>query len=590
MPPDTWSYVVGGTLTYFLPDIISGSDSVFVNVTMDWDPGHGYLSIVLPPRPDNSFVKFRVTCHLMDGSVSQSPYPLEPYKYWGYFVAPPQTSQTPVYNIFLHRRDWGILWENIDVAMGEERVNKDGCTIRSQWSETVPAIVVHEGEVIDARVRYQGSEWNRKVGDNMSSWIGLSTVGPVKADGTVYSSLSGLSWKIKLPDYGKIGGHKDIVLGKMHQGCTMFETPISLWISETLGLATAHTGFDKWFVKVNLNGFYYRYMWRMVTDFEETVTNFFNKNCLDMPLQETGIMWKTVGSDQDEGPFGMADFRILEPHCNYSADTRYTYTYKLENGKNWGMDMALRDLIVENSVIKNKSHPVGWLESVLDVDLMLNYHTLINFAGTWDQTIQNQFIYRRIPDNKWFFILWDCDGYYEAYPPDVPLNLGALDSLQPHYLRNNILQYLQSEWNDRMRLLIATVFSPSHLTKLFKQILEEFNMTEATYPPESGWSGSYLAQCLSDQKSWITNRVNFVNSQLGTWQEHHDEDPWSVLSTIRCPDTRNITRTYVNQFKWFPGMPPSFTLLIEDSSVLSFVWSPPNSWSDPITGYEIVGV
>lgn len=44
-------------------------------------------------------------------------------------------------------------------------------------------MVIVDGEVIDCELRYQGSQYQRTNGVDLSGWPGRSTVGPVDAAG-----------------------------------------------------------------------------------------------------------------------------------------------------------------------------------------------------------------------------------------------------------------------------------------------------------------------------------------------------------------------------------------------------------------------
>lgn len=41
-----------------------------------------------------------------------------------------------------------------------------------------------------------------------------------------------------------------------------------------------------------------------------------------------------------------------------------------------------------------------------DVNMMLNYITLINWGGAWDDFIHNHFLYQRFSDHKWSLVPW----------------------------------------------------------------------------------------------------------------------------------------------------------------------------------------
>ena len=84
-----------------------------------------------------------------------------------------------------------------------------------------------DGRVIDrASVRYQGSRWNRVNG------VDIGTAFPQGPPG----GLKAYSYRLSLPRYANWDGGRDIIIHKMYQGCTMYETPMLNYLMEQTGV------------------------------------------------------------------------------------------------------------------------------------------------------------------------------------------------------------------------------------------------------------------------------------------------------------------------------------------------------------------
>jgi hypothetical protein len=86
------------------------------------------------------------------------------------------------------------------------------------WGAEVPAVLVYEGEVADITARFQGSRYNRKNGVTLdaASYPNSPPTGNFRAT----------SWRWNMPPYHTQYGGEAIVLQKMYQGCTMYQTSL----------------------------------------------------------------------------------------------------------------------------------------------------------------------------------------------------------------------------------------------------------------------------------------------------------------------------------------------------------------------------
>eukprot|EP01127_Copromyxa_protea_P009703 TRINITY_DN2303_c0_g1_i1.p1 TRINITY_DN2303_c0_g1~~TRINITY_DN2303_c0_g1_i1.p1 ORF type:complete len:1295 (-),score=239.23 TRINITY_DN2303_c0_g1_i1:64-3948(-) len=584
-PHSAAAFVKAGTLVWYVDNVITGAAPTINRATMSWNNTDASFSFTMGALPANSIVRYRIEVTTNTSSVLVSPFKNEPYTYWAYFVHPPPPSTgSPVVHLFILRRNWGILYENINYSSDQARVlpPPDQCKERESWGAGAPAVMIFEGKVTDVILRHQGSQYQRTSGRDLSSWPGRSTVGPTTAAGA-NTMLRGLSFKVKLPRHSKVYGHSNLNLFKMSQACTMFETPMTNEISTILGVPGASHDFPHWFTRVNVNGFYYRYMLMLGTDLAESVNNYSVENCLDHPVTLPSSLFKSTGTSTSLGPFAQGDFRVLDEFCGYPPAARYNATYARVSEKEWGTPDAVKNFIEANAAIETQPEgPAGWLKKVLDMNFMLNYHAVIHFAGTWDQTFHNYYFYQREEDKKWFFLIWDADGLMENSATDS--DIYSASSSQRHYLRQNINKYLKSEYDSRMRLIAATVYSPERQAQLWAEIDRQWNPVDAAEVP-GGWSQD-LTKCQTNIKAWVPARKSFVEGLIGTWASVEKTDPWTALEQYKCPDLPKVTRTY-NSYVAPPGDAIELQWKSVSSSKVELAWLPPNGHYHALTGYNV---
>lgn len=580
---------VSATLTWFVDNVITGVAPTVNTVTMTYTTDAlGTFTGVIPAQPYNTIIRYSVSVALQGGVTRRIPRVTDPFQHKAYFVEPlpPGNTASPIYHIFIERFAWGRLWTNIRNG-GQPNYSRvtdsPPCTERLSWDEKEKAVLIYEGEVYDILLRYQGSRWNRPNGVSIEgSYAGYNSVGPLGPDKT----LKGFSLNIDIPDWANIHGHHHLNFGKMWQGCTMYQTALLNDLSEMLGLPSGDGYVPHRFARVHMNGHYYRYMLVQGTDFAQSQADRVTNNCLDHPSQLKPHLFKAKGANINEAGWGRADFRPLSFQClasQWPADVRYAKTYDRKTHGAWAGGDYLRQTIEENDGLTS-SNARDWLSQKLDLNFMLSFHALINWAGTWDNTFQNQWYLYREEDKKWFQAVWDADRLFgEARGPTTNLYAGDM-SYEAHYLRNNIVQYMKPELNSRFRLLQATVLSDAVLTPLLESIIAEFNITEANLSP--GGFGQDWNTCTSTIRGYMPLRRSYVNQQISSWNTVERTDPNVELQKVKCPTLPTITRRF-HTWNGAPGQPLELNIKSKTHAKLEFAWVAPNSWNSPLTGYKV---
>jgi len=583
---------LSATLYWFVDDVIFGTAPTVNAVTMTYNGDtSGTFTATIPPQADNAIVRYYVTADLAGstGAVTfRIPRRTDPYQYRAYFVEPPRPGNTPspILHMFIKRENWSQLYTNVATTSANLARVTDACTVRASWDQKVPAVLVYQGEVIDIKTRYQGSRWNRYRGDNMgSAWPGWATVGPTP-DTTLYA----WSWNLDIPSWTSIYGHRDLNFDKMHQGCTMFQSPLADQISEAMGVSAARGDIPFLNARININGYFWRIQGVKGTDFGDHQADLTTRLCLDHSVQSTPHLFKAKGANIDEAGWAPSDFRLIGETCGgqWPEIVRYATSYERKTN-NWADVSRLRNAIIQNSQLTDglltPAAAKQWLLDNIDVNWLLTYHVLTNWAGTWDNTFQNQFYLYREEDKRIFEAVWDADRLFgEAVGTNADLYAGKI-GYQTHYLRNNIISYLKPEFESHMRLMTATVFSDTFITPLLDSISAQWNLTEVL-SCAGGWVQDF-STCVSNMKNWIPGRRDFVNQQLGTWAAVEGTDPWQEVERRKCPTRPTLTRRY-NDFNPTPGEVLETTVTEQTYSKLTVTWTAPNSWKTSITGYKLV--
>ena len=371
------------------------------------------------------------------------------------------------------------MWTNISPG----RVPGGGCNPPNyRWDQKVPCIFVYNGEVYDVFARYQGSRWNRRNGPDIRSWpYPRPSTGPLKA----------LSWHINFPRYkrmegwpGQEEGLRIIILNKLTQTCPGLTSGAGYRFFEEVGIPVPRQRF----VRLYINGGYYRYMQEMERIGETLIRRWIRERKAEDPdfHEEVGHLFKSVGCNCDEGPYGWGDERRLPARCGYTALERYEWTYDPKIHE-WAGGKLIMDLIEQ----LNNARAAG-VEAIreffianFDMEMLMDYMCIINWSVPFDDMFQNHFLYRRTSDHKWFIIPWDLDrnfGFWQG--PNSSIYMGEQGDPSNrsgwwNYLKDAFLKAFRSEYEERLLELNETLLTPEKMNEFLDRVLAEANPAEA---------------------------------------------------------------------------------------------------------------
>jgi hypothetical protein len=535
--------------------------------------GDGIYSVVLPPQPDNSIVRYRIRADLEPGGagievVSPRPSPKDAYAWHAYFVSPVINTTTRVYQLFITPANWTALWDNIQGG----RVS--GCADSATWDAKVPAVFVYNGEVIDARVRYQGSRYNRSNGPNLSSWAfpGPARPSPVRA----------LSWRISLPSYAQLEGSTVVELNKNTQGCPGYDAAVGFQLFALADIPAPNTRF----VRFHINGGYFHYMLQYEHPDEDLIRRYNQEQALKhpgLPKEEVGHLFKSVGCNCDEGPYGWGDARLLVASCGHTAATRYEHTY---NRETHGWDTPDEFIQMINALHAARSSLPAtqalrdYFEQYWDLDLLLNYMAIMNWAVPFDDMFQNHFFYQRLSDGKWLLAPWDLDLNFGGWKgADASLYMGEEGNPDNrsgwwHYLKDSFLKSYRPEFEARLLSMSNTLLHLDSVGPLVDGVTAQANPTEAGQAP-AGLACSFPGAA-SSFKGFAAARHDVVNSQLSEVSVNAGADQTALAGNTVQFDAR-ISRPDPGPgvtYTWSNGMTGDFP---------TFVYDAPGSYSVTLT-------
>jgi hypothetical protein len=489
----TWGTLMSPEVEWFVDDLaVTGEAATKAPLTVD---GNGQWRATLPARPDNSIVRYRILGDRGAGSEVISPRPSDPYAWHAYFVSPVVSTTTPLYQLFIAKAAWTTLGTNVfgasnNINSGNSRVNDDGCTIRESWDARQPSVLVHQGKVYDVFSRYQGSRWNRRNGanipDNLRPPIFPDTPAPLRA----------LSWNVAFPRYAQFEGkRRTVILNKLNQSCPGVHAGLGQRLYTAAGIPVS----ERKYVRFHVNGAYYHTM----MDIEHVDEDMMNKHAA--PGQGVGDLFKSVGLDGDEGPFGWGDERLLPQRTctpagggtrTWTALERAAYTYDRKT-QGWRDNSDLLKLMQDMNTARGASNAGNgymplrdFFNANFDADKLTSYIAVRNWSGVWDDYFQNHFLWRR-DDGKWLVMPWDLDlefgganesrASYSFYLGEQgePTNRGGWTN----ELKDNFIKAFRAELRARIILLAGSVLSPANVKAQIDAARAELNLTEAQAAP-----------------------------------------------------------------------------------------------------------
>ncbi len=528
-------------LQYFVDDVSVTNETV-TTVAMKDDgtsgdliSGDGVYSVLLPPRADNSIVRYRIRADLEPGGagieiVSPRPSPKDPHAWHAYFVSPVINTTTRVYQLFISPTSWTTMWDNIQGG----RVNV--CAERTSWDAKVPAVFVYNGKVTDALTRYQGSRYNRTNGPNLSSWPfpGPTRPSPVKA----------LSWRISLPRYAQLDGSTVVTLNKLTQGCPGYDAGVGYRLFGAADIPVPTTRY----ARLHVNGGYYHYMMQYERPDEDMMRRYHQEQAAKYPArprEDVGHLFKSAGCNCDEGPYGWGDARKIFDSCGHLAATRYAYTYDRKS-HSWDtydeFILMINELHAARASLPGTAALRNYFEAFWDLDLLLNYCAVMNWAVPFDDMFQNHFFYQRLSDGKWLLTPWDLDLNFGGWKgATASLYMGEQNdpdnrSAWWHYVKDSLLKSYRTEYEAKLLSLTNTILHPDAVNALVDGITAQANPTEAAQGP-AGLACSFPGDA-STFKSFAASRHDLINSQLSTVRADAGPDQTVLAGNVVQFDAR----------------------------------------------------
>ncbi|HWN70755.1 MAG TPA: CotH kinase family protein [Haliangium sp.] len=511
--------VSAAELDYYVDDLATTTEAI-TTVSLRDDGAEGdeiagdrMFTVILPPLPENTIVRYRV--RVKDGGESLelrqiSPRPSSPYAWHAYFVSPVFEAETPTYQIFISPESWTKMWTNIEAGRAPQE-----CTLNPTWDAKVPAVFVYEGKVYDVLARHQGSRYQRTNGAQIQDWPG---VGPDAPD-----PLRALSWHLNFPRYRRFEGRRVLTLNKLIQTCPGMTAGVGMRLFAEAGVPASHTRYARLFV----NGYYYRYMLDIASYTEDFLEDYHEAQA-ERPggiEYQVGHLFKATGVIDSEGPWGPADGSQFGEYCGFSPAERYAYSYERKTHEWLGHEnlIALIDGM-HQARAQGPEALRAFLAANFDVDVMLSYIAVMNWSVPFDDLFHNYYLYQRIEDGKWILMPWDLDRNFGDWRgergrgPTSSIYMG--EDRDPdnrggwwNYFKDSFLEVYRGEFEQRLRELNQTVLHPDHVS----QVVDE--VASGAKPAEAAQSLSGVACSFTDAperfKQFARDRHNHVTSVLG---------------------------------------------------------------------------
>ena len=473
-------------LEYFVDDVqVQGEPIVSIDVP-DEDFVGRTVSVELPGQPDESIVRWRVFGDRGAGVEQISPRPSDPHPYHAYFVSPVVDTDQTLYQLYLSSTNWTQMWQN--VAQGREI----GCEANPTWNDRVFGVFIHEGEVYDVQVRYQGSRWNRRNGPAINNW---PYPGPYMP-----TPIRGLSYRIAFPRYNRFEGERSVVtLNKLTQGCPGLSAAVGFELFRRAGIPSPQTEF----VRFHINGGYYRYMLEIERPGDEMMAAYHEATAPDPDsVEPVGHLYKSVGLNADAGPYGWGDGRPLADSCGHAAYERYTYTYDRKTNT-WethdpliAMFEALDSYRDPFSGAIDEIATQGYLEANFDVDMVLDHIAIMNWSVPFDDYFQNHFLYQRRSDDVWILMPWDLDLNFGPWANNTGSGaqasvfggrngqdaFGGIDANRAGWwnrVKDSFLRTYEDEYIDVIKFHAATTLHPDEVSAIVDDVVARYDFAEA---------------------------------------------------------------------------------------------------------------
>jgi len=396
----------------------------------------GLWTHTLPKKPDRTLVRYRILAGLGNGPEQISPRKSDPYQWHAYFVMPKFSNTRKYFELLVPRKGLTQLSKNAAANPRSGYRPAKNIKPRGPWNDTVPGVLIYNGEVRDVYGRWNGSFYRRNAGRN--------------------------SWKVRLPRYNQFNGQSDLLFMDKDN-----VTVAGHAIFQELGLPTSHT---EW-VDVAINK---RKMRRLLIEDhnDRLLENYHEDQARRNPgteVEPTGHIFKSSGILQNLGPYGRGDGGKLGTNDGWTALHRYEWIYSSKN-QDWKGHTELKEMI--DGLAKNKSNRTWlkkWFEENWDMESLMSYIGVRNWMGTWDDTVHNFYLWRRA-DGRWAMLPWDFDNDMQGGFINKSIFIGEAGNGNTthgtHTIKDAFFKAFRTEYKEHLYYLNNTLLTPENFTRM----------------------------------------------------------------------------------------------------------------------------
>ncbi len=367
-----------------------------------------HYTATIPKQEAGTIIRWKIEIKEGDESwIQLSPRPEDPFRspWHGLFIPPTESSNLRFYHLLIEPDQWATIHGNA----------QDGRAVDNQllesWNESVPAIFAYRNKIWDVRVRYQGSQWHRVAGYDITDQFDCA--GP--DDGQQAYPVRLVSWRIRFPRYDQFAGRKAIMLNKLHQlhGLdTWFfhgmQIPFGFRLFEKAGVPAPTTRF----IHMTVNGCFYHLMVELERPGDEMLERYFPQD---------GHLFKATGCPRGGdwrcgGPFDWADGRPLLARDGWSTEELYAHNYERKTLQ--FDDHRILIELIEGLDAAANAGDIAVLRDRLDlefnVDSVLRYLATANWGCAWDDAWQNYYLYadEQTAVARWHILPWDMEAMF----------------------------------------------------------------------------------------------------------------------------------------------------------------------------------
>ncbi len=476
------------------------------------------FAATIPAQAVGSIVRYRIVGKRdTDKAEILSPRAGDPFDWHATFVNP-DLPVTRTYQMVITPDNWTAMWTNLLDKDGKIGPNQ-GCVVNPKWDNRQAATFIFNGKVYDVQVRYQGSRYQRKSGEELKDW---KVPGPAQpAPNRVFS------WRVSFPKWASFEGRDTINLNKQYQACPGVLNSLE---GKLFWDAKVPTNIFR-FARLHINGAYYAYMMEV-----ENIDERFISKYVEKPGVPVGDMFKFDGSvSVDDGPWSRADFVpiVANKSCpQFTPVERYKLTYERQSNQSRDADPAghadVIDLIEKLNAVKavagkDESPDVrAYFDKYFDVPQLLAHFAVRNFVGVWDDGVHNYYLYKR------------SDGKFTLYPQDFDLDFGgdpvdmewkgfanpptmsffhgeqgaAKTAGAVNQLKVQFIRAFRKEFVAQIQTLATSVLSEANIAKHLDAALADFSTKD--------WDEAPVHRCdmpkrIESAKTWLKGRRAFLD-------------------------------------------------------------------------------